>query len=52
MLRDDGLACELLSTLEQLLMDPDRLAQMAEQMRALSRPDAADRLAGGLVTLG
>jgi UDP-N-acetylglucosamine--N-acetylmuramyl-(pentapeptide) pyrophosphoryl-undecaprenol N-acetylglucosamine transferase len=52
MLRDDRLAGDLLSTLRQLLMDRDRLAQMEEQAQALSRPDAAARLAENLVTLG
>jgi UDP-N-acetylglucosamine--N-acetylmuramyl-(pentapeptide) pyrophosphoryl-undecaprenol N-acetylglucosamine transferase len=52
MVRDEQLACELLPTLERLLMDPDRLAQMEQQARALSRPDAAARLAENLLTLG
>jgi UDP-N-acetylglucosamine--N-acetylmuramyl-(pentapeptide) pyrophosphoryl-undecaprenol N-acetylglucosamine transferase len=51
-LSDERLACELLSTLQQLLMDQDRLARMGEQARALSRPDAAARLAENLLALG
>jgi UDP-N-acetylglucosamine--N-acetylmuramyl-(pentapeptide) pyrophosphoryl-undecaprenol N-acetylglucosamine transferase len=51
-LRDERLACDLLSTLQQLLMDPDRLARMTERARALSRSDAAARLGENLVTLG
>ncbi|MGC9336021.1 MAG: UDP-N-acetylglucosamine--N-acetylmuramyl-(pentapeptide) pyrophosphoryl-undecaprenol N-acetylglucosamine transferase [Anaerolineae bacterium] len=52
MIRDERLARQLLSTLQQLLMDRDLLAQMAERARALSRPDAAVRLAENLRSLG
>jgi UDP-N-acetylglucosamine--N-acetylmuramyl-(pentapeptide) pyrophosphoryl-undecaprenol N-acetylglucosamine transferase len=51
-LRDERLEHELLAILEQLLTDRDRLAHMAEQARALSRPDAAVRLAENLLALG
>jgi UDP-N-acetylglucosamine--N-acetylmuramyl-(pentapeptide) pyrophosphoryl-undecaprenol N-acetylglucosamine transferase len=50
-MRDERLAHELLPTLQQLLMDPDLLAQMAERARVLSRPDAATRLAENLRSL-
>jgi UDP-N-acetylglucosamine--N-acetylmuramyl-(pentapeptide) pyrophosphoryl-undecaprenol N-acetylglucosamine transferase len=49
---DDRLVRELLPTLQQLLMDRDRLARMAERARVLSRPDAAARLAENLLALG
>jgi UDP-N-acetylglucosamine--N-acetylmuramyl-(pentapeptide) pyrophosphoryl-undecaprenol N-acetylglucosamine transferase len=51
-MRDERLARELLSTLRQLLMDHDQLAEMAERARALSRPEAAARLADNLLALG
>jgi UDP-N-acetylglucosamine--N-acetylmuramyl-(pentapeptide) pyrophosphoryl-undecaprenol N-acetylglucosamine transferase len=51
-LRDDRLADELLPTLQQLLMDRDRLARMAKRARGLSRPDAAACLAENLLALG
>jgi UDP-N-acetylglucosamine--N-acetylmuramyl-(pentapeptide) pyrophosphoryl-undecaprenol N-acetylglucosamine transferase len=50
-LRDERLKDELLLVLQQLLMDRDRLGQMAQQARALSRPDAAARLAENLLAL-
>jgi UDP-N-acetylglucosamine--N-acetylmuramyl-(pentapeptide) pyrophosphoryl-undecaprenol N-acetylglucosamine transferase len=49
---DDRMGPELLSTLRRLLSDRDRLGQMGEQARALSRPDAAARLADNLLALG
>jgi UDP-N-acetylglucosamine--N-acetylmuramyl-(pentapeptide) pyrophosphoryl-undecaprenol N-acetylglucosamine transferase len=36
---------------EELLDDPDRLAGMAAAMRAVAKPDAAEEIADGLVTL-
>jgi UDP-N-acetylglucosamine--N-acetylmuramyl-(pentapeptide) pyrophosphoryl-undecaprenol N-acetylglucosamine transferase len=36
---------------EELLGDPDRLAAMAEAMRAVAKPDAAEDIADELVTL-
>jgi UDP-N-acetylglucosamine--N-acetylmuramyl-(pentapeptide) pyrophosphoryl-undecaprenol N-acetylglucosamine transferase len=51
-LEDGRLTRELLPTLRQLLADRDRLVQMAEQARGLSRPDAAARLAENLRALG
>lgn len=50
-LRDEQLEDELLSTLEQLLTNEERLKQMARRSRRLSRPDAAARLAETLQTL-
>jgi UDP-N-acetylglucosamine--N-acetylmuramyl-(pentapeptide) pyrophosphoryl-undecaprenol N-acetylglucosamine transferase len=49
--RDERLRDTLLSTLEQLLMDRRRLVQMEDRARALSRPDAAARLAETLLRL-
>ena len=51
MLRDEQLEHELLPTLRRLLANGERLAEMADRARALSRPDAAERLAQNLVTL-
>ena len=50
-LRDELLGDALLSTLRQLLMDQERLQQMGDRARALSRPDAAARLAETLLRL-
>jgi UDP-N-acetylglucosamine--N-acetylmuramyl-(pentapeptide) pyrophosphoryl-undecaprenol N-acetylglucosamine transferase len=36
---------------EELLADPDRLAAMAEAMRAVAKPDAAEEIADELVDL-
>jgi len=44
-LDDERLGEELLPVLRRLLGDRARLRDMAEQMRALARPDAAARLA-------
>jgi UDP-N-acetylglucosamine:LPS N-acetylglucosamine transferase len=41
----------LVPTLRRLLGDPAKLGEMAERMRALSRPDAAARLAAELLAL-
>jgi UDP-N-acetylglucosamine--N-acetylmuramyl-(pentapeptide) pyrophosphoryl-undecaprenol N-acetylglucosamine transferase len=49
---DDRLPRELLPTLQRLLLDRDRLSRMAQHARALSRPDAAARLAENLLALG
>jgi len=51
-LMDGRMEAEMLSTLRQLLADRGRLATMGEQARALSRPDAAARLAQHLLALG
>lgn len=51
-MRDERLEGELLSKLQHLLFDRDLLAKMAERARALSRPDAAARLAENLRLLG
>jgi UDP-N-acetylglucosamine--N-acetylmuramyl-(pentapeptide) pyrophosphoryl-undecaprenol N-acetylglucosamine transferase len=48
-LRDERLEDDLLSTLRELLMDEEQLAQMGDRTRALSRPDAAARLADALL---
>ncbi len=50
-LRDEQLEHELLPTLRRLLKDRERLARMGDRAEALSRPDAADRLAQSLLTL-
>ncbi|MFO7741540.1 MAG: UDP-N-acetylglucosamine--N-acetylmuramyl-(pentapeptide) pyrophosphoryl-undecaprenol N-acetylglucosamine transferase [Anaerolineae bacterium] len=50
-LRDERLEQELLPTLRGLLKDGERLAQMEDRARELSRPDAAARLARNLLTL-
>lgn len=47
-LRDERLDADLLPALRHLLGDPAGLADMAEQMRSLARPDAAARLAAEL----
>ena len=50
-LDDERLADELLPTVRRLLDDRPALAEMAERMRALARPNAAARLAGELGSL-
>lgn len=50
-LRDEELRDALLPTLRRLLTDEDQLERMGDRARALSRPDAAARLAGILFTL-
>jgi len=50
-LNDDRLPGELLPTVRRLLSDPAALVEMSERMRALSRPDAAARLAEELCGL-
>jgi len=51
MLRDERLHDALLPTLRSLLTDRDRLDQMGARAEALSRPDAASRLAETLLRL-
>ena len=51
MLKDELLETELLSLVRSCLSDRDRLAQMRARAQALSRPDAADRLAAVLRSL-
>jgi len=51
MLRDERLHDALLPTLRSLLTDRDRLDQMGACAAALSRPDAASRLAETLLRL-
>lgn len=43
---------DLRSAVEELLADPDRLAEMANSMRSLSRPRAAADVAEELIALG
>lgn len=50
-LEDERLEGELLPMLRQLLTDRKRLTQMGDRAQALSRPDAAARLAKTLLTL-
>jgi UDP-N-acetylglucosamine--N-acetylmuramyl-(pentapeptide) pyrophosphoryl-undecaprenol N-acetylglucosamine transferase len=50
-LDEERLGDELSPTLRRLLGDRELLAQMAEKMRALARPDAAARLASELLAL-
>ena len=50
-LRDEQLGDMLLSTLRQLLTDREQLARMEARAQALSRPDAAARLARILLRL-
>ncbi len=52
MLRDEGLADELLPQVEALLRDEERRLAMAQAARALAQPQAADHLARALVALG
>lgn len=51
MLEDARLGEELLPTVRALLRDPQRLAAMRAQARALARPDAAARVAAELRTM-
>lgn len=51
-LADERLAEDLLSTLQRLLGDETMRLAMAEQARALAIPDAAQRVADVLATLG
>ena len=44
-------AARLRTEVEHLLEDPGRLERMAAAARALARPDAAERIAGGLLDL-
>jgi len=50
-LRDEQLEYTLLATLRRLLTDKEQLVQMEDRARALSRPDAAARLAETLLLL-
>jgi UDP-N-acetylglucosamine--N-acetylmuramyl-(pentapeptide) pyrophosphoryl-undecaprenol N-acetylglucosamine transferase len=50
-LEDERMDNTLLPTLRRLLTDKERLAQMEDRARALSRPDAAARLAETLLIL-
>ncbi len=50
-LRDEQLGSALLSTLRELLTDKEQLVQMEDRACALSRPDAAVRLAETLLIL-
>jgi UDP-N-acetylglucosamine--N-acetylmuramyl-(pentapeptide) pyrophosphoryl-undecaprenol N-acetylglucosamine transferase len=50
-LNDECLADELWPTLRRLLDDQELLASMAERMRALARPCAAEQLASELLSL-
>lgn len=45
LLRDEDLQSRLLATIETLMADPQRLAHMSRNMRALSQPMAAERIA-------
>lgn len=49
--RDADMSSELEPILMNLLRDPDRLKRMGEQARALSQPEAADKLAAELIRL-
>jgi UDP-N-acetylglucosamine--N-acetylmuramyl-(pentapeptide) pyrophosphoryl-undecaprenol N-acetylglucosamine transferase len=51
MLRDERLSDRLLPTLRALLTDEERLRRMAAESRAVSRPNAASRLAETLLRL-
>jgi UDP-N-acetylglucosamine--N-acetylmuramyl-(pentapeptide) pyrophosphoryl-undecaprenol N-acetylglucosamine transferase len=48
---DEDMNTSLLETIEGLLDDPARLAEMRDHTAALARPDAADRIAGLLFEL-
>ena len=45
LLRDEDLQSQLLSTIKEVLSDPQQLARMSRNMRSLSRPLAAERIA-------
>ena len=45
LLRDEDLRTQLLDTIHELLAQPDQLAHMSRNMRALSQPMAAERIA-------
>jgi UDP-N-acetylglucosamine--N-acetylmuramyl-(pentapeptide) pyrophosphoryl-undecaprenol N-acetylglucosamine transferase len=45
LLRDEDLQTQLLSTIKEVLSDPQQLARMSRNMRALSQPLAAERIA-------
>lgn len=51
-LEDADLPSRLVDSIEALLGDPGRLAAMRQSLQSLSRPGAADRIAGLLVELG
>lgn len=50
-LADASLGTELISTVRSLVSDPARLQKMAQAMRSLAHPQAADKIAGLLMEL-
>jgi UDP-N-acetylglucosamine:LPS N-acetylglucosamine transferase len=50
-LDDEKLATDLLPLLQELLTNRQRLAAMSQRARVLAKPDAADRIAGELLSL-
>lgn len=51
LLEDQKLQTDLLTTVQGLLMDPDRLKRMSSAMKALSQPQAAERIGALLLNL-